>query len=364
MKNNKLKKNILVTGIGGAVAYQVLQCINLNKDKYRTFATETNPNNAYIYQNETIDKIYITPPAAHPLYFEKLNEICERESIDYAFITNEIEIDIHLKQPEKFNYKILLPENAYFNIFHSKYDTYKILNNNVDIKLVPNTILLNNVEDIKNAFSEYGSALWVRASIGQAAQTAYKAENLKQAKLWVTLKNGFGKYTASEFLPGKNLAWTSLYYKNELICSTVHERISYFNSLSSQSGVTGIATALRTLHRLDVCQVSEKAINTIIKEVRQPLSGIITIDLKEDSHGSPLVTEINPRPTNTYHLAKAGCNFATLLIEVADGGRPSLPKYNACRASVYFLRNIDCPPVIIDEKDLFKKFGDSQIGGA
>ena len=349
-------KTVLITGIGGLVARQVYYSLKLSSNSYRLITCDCNVYSPVIYTDEIYKNFKIVPNSLDSEYFNEINKICNEEIVDYLFITNEKELEIVIKSPEKLNVLFLLPHKKYFDIFHSKYKTNNLLSKFNEYKIVPESLRINSIDDISYAFNIFGYPIWLRSSVGQAAFTAKSANTVDDAKSWIESKGGYCDYIASEFLPGKNLAWTCLYFNNELICSTVHERISYFMGKAIPSGISGIANISRTVHRDDVCRIGENAIELILKKTGVSLSGIITIDMKEDKNQNPLITEINPRPTNTLHLTKAGCNFAELLLEVYEGKKIKKPKYNACDADFYYLRDVDCPPIIIRKDELLSPF--------
>jgi len=344
--------SVLVTGLGGLVARQVALSL-VEAGRFRVIGCDSDRFKPFLYQSREIEDIRIVPPVSDARYVAAFNELCRAENIALVAATGEAEVEALKAAGDAITAPLFLPSLAHFNMFHSKWLTYQALTE-TDEGLVPRTMMLMAENDIDRALELYGSPIWIRGCIGQAAETAYCARDAQSGKAWLQLRAGYGAYTASEFLPGRNLAWTALYDQDELICSTVHERVSYFNAAAAPSGVTGVASVSRTLHDEAVCKVGARAIEAVGRAIADPLSGIVTLDMKEAADGSAKVTEINPRPTNTLHLTRAGCNFAAALVDVALGGRPDYALHNACRADVYYLRDIDCLPIILDKADLLK----------
>jgi predicted ATP-grasp superfamily ATP-dependent carboligase len=341
---------ILVTGLGGLVARQMALSL-MDDGTNRVIGCDSDHLKPFLYQEDNVSDIHILPHVSDEKYLDAMSELCRTENVSLIAATGEAEVEVLASTAPQTNLPICLPDIDFIRVFRSKWETYKILFA-ADPALVPRTMMLMEDADIEIALTTYSTPVWIRGCVGQAAETAFRASTAALGAAWLLIRDGHGTYTASEFLPGRNLAWTALYDNGDLVCSTVHERVSYFNAAAAPSGVTGVAAVSRTLHDDQVGHVGAQAIKAVSQCIGKQLSGIVTLDMKEAEDGSPKVTEINPRPTNTLHLTKAGCNFAAALVEVSQGKRPNYPQFNACRPAVYYLRDIDCPPIILDETDL------------
>jgi predicted ATP-grasp superfamily ATP-dependent carboligase len=340
------KISVLVTGIGGLVARQIALSLLLD-DRFEVVGCDSNPLNAFIYEDSGVRSIHIVPPVSSPDYLDALSGICELENIDFLAPTGETEIAVLASERSSLAPSSSIPHADYVSLFGSKWRTNQALADVAGDPLVPRTVQIETEEDINNAIAQFGVPIWIRASVGQAAETAFPAHDFEGGRAWMTLRNGYGSYIASEYLPGRNLAWTALYDNGELLCSTLHERVQYFNTMAAPSGVTGVASVSRTVHDDGPGPMGNRAVRHIQDLVGLPLNGIITADMKEDRNGMARITEINPRPTNTLHLAEAGCNFATHLVDISMARSITAPQYNACKPDIYYLRDIDCRPTII-----------------
>src|SRR5439155_17760718 len=96
----------------------------------------------------------------------------------------------------------------------------------------------------------------------------------------------------------------------------------------------------RTVHREDVNEVASRA----IRAVDPAATGVFCIDLKEEEHGSPLVTEINAGRffTTSNFLAEAGANMPYDYVRLAFGERlEHLRTFNAVEPGPSWVRLID-----------------------
>ncbi len=340
---------ILVTGANGAVANQCAIC--LKEAGAWILGTEASPAALCLYEEDSpFDKMKLIPDCSDAGYLRSLNQVCAEENIELVVVTNEFELEYLAQNCSQLKASMVIPDIKIIRICRSKWKTCQSLPR----EFVPPTFQIDSPQELPHLFEVLGEEIWVRADFGQAAQTALLCRDIATAQSWLDLKKGWGTYLAAEVLTGKNLAWTSLWWEGELIASSVHERCIYMNPLASQSGITGVASALRTIYHPECCDVCEEAITFFSKTTGKELHGIFCVDLKEDKKGAPKITEINPRPTNTLHLARAGFNVAGALLAKFRGEKISLPKRHAARPDLYFLRAVDKLPVFIDKKEMDK----------
>jgi len=82
--------------------------------------------------------------------------------------------------------------------------------------------------------------------------------------------------------------------------------------------------------------------------------GIFFVDMTEDEAGQPRVTEINAgRFGTTIHFyTEAGCNFPYWAVRLAfDETIPGAPLIDPIAPGVYWLRTLDCGPVLARDLD-------------
>jgi carbamoyl-phosphate synthase large subunit len=113
------------------------------------------------------------------------------------------------------------------------------------------------------------------------------------------------------------------------------------------SGITGNIRTGRTLH--------DERLNVIGAAICERLdgSGAVSVDLREDRDGNPLVTEINARfAARPWLYTGAGANFAAAIVELVEGRRPQMSQFDAPQAGMLEIRQVDAEPVIIPEAEL------------
>jgi carbamoyl-phosphate synthase large subunit len=87
--------NILITGVGGPTPRSFVRAIKLNEeahDQYRFIGVDCNPLAYGLYDRDLFEKGYVVPRADDPDYWDAINEIVEKESIDAAVVLPEVEV--------------------------------------------------------------------------------------------------------------------------------------------------------------------------------------------------------------------------------------------------------------------------------
>jgi hypothetical protein len=146
---------------------------------------------------------------------------------------------------------------------------------------------------------------------------------------------------ASEFLPGREFAWQSLWQDGQLITSQARERIEYVFGELTPSGQSSSPSVARTVSRDDVNEAGERAVRAASGRPH----GIYCADMKENATGQPLVTEINAGRffTTSNFFAHAGLNMPDMYVRLGLGeklmSRPE--RYNPLPDDLYWVRMID-----------------------
>ena len=156
------------------------------------------------------------------------------------------------------------------------------------------------------------------------------------------------EFIAQEYLPGKNIAFQSVWKDGEVVTSQARERLEYIYPYLAPSGVTGTPAVAVTIHREDVNEMATKAVLAIDKEA----TGVFCVDLKENSEGVPVPTEINAGRffTTSFFFTKAGINMPYIYVKLAYREKiPEVKKYNALPEGLYWIRHMDSGPLLIRE---------------
>jgi len=345
-------KRILCTGAGGPAGINFTQSLRAAPEKM--FLVGTDSNEFFVHLALT-DKVQLVPRAKDPNYIDTLNEIISKEKIEFLHAQPDVEVEVVSEKREKLNAPVFLPSKAAVKACQDKLESAKVWKK----KNVPvaRTIEVRKDEDINKAFAEFGSPIWVRARHGAGGKGSTPADNRETAVEWIRYWRSRGvdwEFIAQEHLPGRNIAFHSLWKDGELVTSMARERLEYIYAYLAPSGVTGTPAVQRTVHDETVNKVGTDAVLSIDPK----FSGIASVDLKENASGVPCVTEINPGRmfTTSFFFSYASkvirkdfcANIPYLYAKLAfKESIPDMPKYNVLPADVYWIRHMDAPARLV-----------------
>jgi len=329
-----------VTGAGGTAAVNFVRSIREAIEEIYIVGTDSSKYHVHLARE--VDEKYIVPKSNEADYIDKLNEVIEKENIQFLHAQPDVEIGRISEDREKLKAKVFLPDKKTVKLCHNKFVLIQHLNR----KNLPaaRNILIKNDENIKDAFKEFGKKIWLRAIRGAGGKGSLPVEKLDHARAWIDYWDGWGNFVAEEYLPGRNMAWQGIFKDGELVTSLVWERIEYIISHVSPSGITGTPSVARIISNEKVNKIAVEVVSSITKKP----NGILSIDFKENKVGIPCVTEINPGRffTPSYMYVRAGVNLPEIYLKLAfDESFPKLPKFNAFKERIWWIRGIDIEPV-------------------
>ena len=347
-------RRILVTGAGGPAGINFISSLRIAPEQMFIVGTEANQHFIHL---ATTDKKYVIPRATEPDYISKLNEIIHKEKIEFLHAQPDIEVEVVSANREKLDTPVYLPSKKAVAACQDKLESARLWKKH-SIP-VAEFIEIRVESDIDRAFEELGSPIWIRATHGAGGIGSTSASNRQTATSWINYwksrKAGY-KFIAQQHLPGRNLAFHSLWKDGELVTSMARERIEYIYPHLAPSGITGTPAVQRTVHDEAVNKTGTNAVLAIDPK----FNGIACVDMKENDEGTPCVTEINAGRmfTTSFFFPFASkilrkdyyANIPYLYVKLAYKEKiPGIPKYDILPADVYWIRHIDAPARLVKD---------------
>jgi biotin carboxylase len=345
-------KRILCTGAGGPAGINFVMSLRLAPE--RLFVVGTEANEHYLHLAST-EKKYRVPRAIDPRYIDSLNEIIRKEKVEFLHAQPDVEVEAVSENRGKIRANVFLPSKAAVKACQDKLESARIWRR----KNIPvaRTIELNDEGDVEKAFEQFGSPIWVRARRGAGGKGSTPADNKETALSWIRYwkaRKVSWDFIAQEHLPGRNIAFHSLWKDGELVVSMARERVEYIYPYLAPSGIMGTPSVQRTVHDEAVNKIGTEAVLAIDSS----FNGIASVDLKENREGTPCVTEINPGRmfTTSYFFSFASSklrgdyatNIPYLYVRLAyKESIPELPKYDVLPSDVYWIRHMDAPARLV-----------------
>jgi carbamoyl-phosphate synthase large subunit len=353
--------SVLVTGAGGPLGANVTRSLRRAPESLRIVGTDAN---RWHLPLSLCDTTYLIPPAREREgYAAALAEIAAREQVGALVPTHPVEVRAVCELRDRgllAGVGTALPDTAVVELADDKAASQERLAR-AGVP-VPRTALLGGPGDLARAWEEFaggGRPVWVRGTgapglgIGGAA---LPCRDVGVARAWVEHHAGWGRMAASEYLPGANLTWMGAFDRGALLAAGTRERLEYVLPHVSPSGVTGAPAVTRTVDRPEVAAIGERA----VRGLDPAPHGAYFVDLKEDEGGQARVTEVNAgRCGTTVELySAAGCNFPWLLVRLARGEHPAplADPNQAVESGLYWVRTLDCGPVLVRGEEGFAGF--------
>jgi carbamoyl-phosphate synthase large subunit len=209
-------------------------------------------------------------------------------------------------------------------------------------------------DDAAAVFRDLGKPLWVRARRGAGGRLSLLCASAEEARLWIDLwiKRGTPRdeFIIQEYLPGRNIAWDSIWKDGNLVTSYARERLEYPFKHISPSGITGTPSVARTVRDKPLNSIAKKAVTAIDSKP----SGAYSIDMRESSAGRMCVTEVDAGKFHSTmplwgliavsHLNLPWyANLADLYVRLGLGEkvREKIPQTDLIPDGYYLLRDMD-----------------------
>lgn len=343
------KKRVLVTGAGGVAGVNFVRALRISAIGYWIAGADYSK---YYIELPDLDSRHLTPRHDSPDFVRRVAGIAEKEKADFLHPQPSTEALVLSKARDQVPVPLLLPRPEVMETGQDKLLT----KTRIEQAGVPvaGTVALKELDDVEEAFAKFHAPLWVRARHGAGGRLSLPCGSKEEALHWIALWTGRGtsldEFILQEYLPGRNIAMDTVWHEGKLVTSYCRERIEYPFKHISPSGITGTPSVARIVQDDEINRVGERSVEALDP---QP-NGAYSIDIKEDSHGHPFVTEVDAGKFHTtmplwgYVAVKHFrlpwySNLADLYVRLGLGEEPpgDAPRHDLLPAGYYMIRNID-----------------------
>ncbi len=362
-RRGEFLKQILVTGAGGSAGINFVASLRMAEEPLRIVGADIN---RWHLELPDVDSAYVVPRCSDPLYINYINRVIRKERIELVHAQPDMELEVISDHRDELDARTFLPDAETVRYCHDKIET----NRRLRMKGVPapDSFLVDKIGDLPSLLGKLrgpSGIVWVRAVRGAGSRAALPVRTVRQAREWIhywrTMRALESRdFMISEYLPGREFAFQSLWNRGELVTSQARERLEYVFGNLSPSGQSSSPSVAVTVSDDRVNAVSESAIRAITSKPH----GVFCVDLKENVQGVPAVTEINVGRffTTSNFFAKLGCNMPYMMVCLAFDERiPDLPRYNAVPPGYMWIRLMDAGPILVGDgtwrsQELSKQF--------
>jgi biotin carboxylase len=351
---------VLVTGSGGLAGVNFVRALRASSKGYYIVGTDFNK---YHLLYPDVDARYLTPRHSDRSFIPRLAEIATTEKADFLHPQPSSEAYVISAGRARVPCKVFLPPASVMRVGQDKLLSEEKLR----AKGIPvaTTARIKGNADIRAAFAKLGKPLWVRARHGAGGRLSLLCDDATEARLWIELwvrRGGaaYDEFILQEYLPGRNIAWDSIWKDGRLITSYSRERLEYPFKHISPSGITGTPSVSRTIHDPRLNDIGQRA----VKALDPSPNGAYSVDVKESAGGTPCITEVDSgkfhstMPLWGYiavtHLGLPEyANLADLYVRLGMGEdvRDMPPKTDLFPDGYYLLRDMDVGAYLWREDD-------------
>jgi carbamoyl-phosphate synthase large subunit len=223
----------------------------------------------------------------------------------------------------------------------------------------PRTLALTDAPSIREAWDalEARELAWCRIRRGFASRGATKVRDPEQAWAWISywhVMRGvpIEEFTLCEFLPGRDYNVQAVYSRGRAVLVKMSERLSYLNADQHASGMASTPAVAKTVwipSALDACDAALRSLDADV-------SGVFSIDLKENESGVPHITEINAGRfamiTSLYDFTPR-YSMADTYLRLACEDPVDIADAREYPGEYYLLRELDTLPSVVHRDELF-----------
>ena len=333
---------VLLLGAGGSAAANVLDALRRASPHYRVVGADASTVKLHL---SAADDRLVIPLAGSDDYAAAIIAAVERFGCEVVHPQPDPDVLAVDKLRDEIPAATYLPDQSALELAADKLAFASRLQ--AAGVSVPQTIAFSRIENVAAATAKLlteHEKVWVRARVGAGARASLPVRRGAQAEAWVRWwidERGLdaSDFIASEFLPGREFAYQSVWQDGELVAGQLRERLEYLYGHLTPSGQTSTPSVARTVDEPTVDQLALNAIRALDPVPR----GAFCVDIKESGDGTAMITEINAGRffTTSNFFAAAGLNMPDLLVRCALGERPPRSGSSPLPADLFWIRMVD-----------------------
>ncbi|MCU1345008.1 MAG: hypothetical protein JWL70_1274 [Acidimicrobiia bacterium] len=333
---------VVLTGAGGAAAANVVDSLRRSALRYSIVGVDSDATKLHLSK---ADERVVVPLARDERYPSSLRSVVESYGADVIHVQPDPEVLVVGRHRHELGARTFLPMQ---DVLETAADKALFAQRLAAAGAsVPEAVSFQGAHDVAEVCADLltrHEKLWVRARVGAGSRAALPVRTPAQAVAWVSWwadEKGLpaASFMASEYLPGREFAYQSVWQNGELIVGQARERIEYFYGFITPSGQSSTAAVARTVREPAVDEAAQRAVRALDPHP----NGVYCVDMRHDAHGVVCVTEINAGRffTTCNFFAHAGINMPDMAIRGALGERLTPIGSSPLEPDLYWIRMVD-----------------------
>lgn len=351
---------LLITGAGSGPSNNLIRSLRAGNPSLFIAGCHSD---RFILKQSAADRNFLVRPVTHRTFLQDVARVIARVPVDLLIPTTDTEVRAFSRARRRLACRVFLPPRPVVELCQDKYRLSRFLRGRG--VAAPLTCAVGSLAAVPGIFRRLGRPpLWCRVRKGSGSTAAIPVRTPQQAQAWIaywsTMRGvSVRSFTLSEYLPGRDFGCQSLWDRGRPMLTKAFHRLSYIAAGGHPSGVSSVAALARTATDPLVQEVTIRAVGALGRAV----SGLFSVDLKEDGAGRVCVTEINAgrflAGTNLLDLA-GKYNMAATYVRLALGERVEPLEEPGESADSYMVRDVDTLPGVFHAEEFFSGIEDAR----
>lgn len=344
---------ILVTGAGGSASANFCDALRRAEADYRIVGCDASPIRLHL---STADQRLVVPRASDPAYGDALRWAVKQSGAEVVHAQPDPDVLALGRLRDEIGAATFLPAQSVLATAADKSAfAAAMVAAGVDVPESAAFTDEGSIAEVTSDLLERHERVWVRARVGAGSRASLPVRSPDQAQAWISWwhdEHGLSAdaFMAAEMLPGREFAYQSLWRDGELLAGQARERVEYLYGHLTPHGQTSTPAVARTVSRPDLDELAAAAVHAL----NPWASGVFCLDIKEDAHGRPKVTEVNAGRffTTSNFFAAAGLNMPDMLVRLALGQEVPPAGASPLPSDLYWIRMVDMGFALVPGDDL------------
>ena len=344
---SRMTRRVLIPGAGSGAGNNLIRSLRNGDPSLVVIGADID---RFTLRNSTADRNHLLPPASHPRFIDALHAVIERERIDLLMPNTDADVGLASELRDALPCRVFLPSKAVIERCQDTYELTEFLRSR-DIPVAA-TYPVSGLASLERIFARLAPAqrVWCRIRSGYASRSAAPANTPAQACAWI----GYWEqargvpatmFTLSEYLPGRNFACQSVWRDGHLVLIKTAERLANPVAETRDSGTSSILSLANGVNEPRVVAICTEAIRALDPDA----SGAFSVDLKENTAGTPCVTEINAGRFTTmmnFFDFTGEHNMSAIYVRLALDEPVDIARAYDVEEDCYFVGGVDTLPAI------------------
>lgn len=352
---------LLVTGAGTGASNNLIRSLRMGDPSFVLIGCH---HDRFVLKQSGADRNFLVRPPMHRAFRQDLARVIERAAADLLIPTTDLDVRVLSRARRRIPCRLFLPAHPVIELCQDKYRLTRFLRSRG--VAAPLTHAVGTLAQVPRIFRKLGgrTPLWCRVRSGSGSTAAIPVRTPRQAQAWIAYWSTMRgvpvrSFTLSEYLPGHDFGCQSLWSRGVPVLTKAFRRLSYIAAGGHPSGVSSVAALAKTVTDARVQEATRRAIGTLGRRI----SGLFSVDLKEDRKGAVHVTEINAgrflAGTNLLDLTGKH-NMAATYVRLALDESVEPREEPGGAGDDYMVRDVDTLPGVFHAEEFFEGIEDAR----